>query len=794
MFDLTEAVIAKSSFTPIAWAAASALVAAGLWLAVRWRPPLALLLRFLARIVVAWGVVCLAYFVARPTTTFHNYLLTSTSSTIALAAAGTAWYLIGLFTFRPGDRQWRRSADLLAGVTLMSSAFVRAAYQPAAVLHVQVPMAVLFIATIWRFRAEPLVYLSILALAATVILGARNLFVCGQETPAMDCVVSTAAGVSLLMVFFAAILAFRRQQEFNVKWYRQGFLIVPVVVSSLAAMVAGYLAVWDGASWHTVWALGVWWAVLLVSAIGLKQPDLFGFSSVGAGLASMAAFAVLGGDRLGGYWGRYPSVLLAIALGAAVLAAFLTIFLRRSAASAFPRALYLAGAATAVAAILIEPLAAAPTFRGTDLLLAAAVLALAHAHRAPAWVNYLVAALVTCALTALVHLGADIHTALWHHHFIQATAATAVAWLALALALRTLLRWTASDRTARRQAEPLTVFGMAATLLLAATLSIQQIRTYAQFFINHTSPTLVLLGPFWGLVGWLAVLLAFLLSMWLVRHTARTFLFYVFGIMTTAYLGLFYHTDDLYNYLIYAVAGYGSAHLLVYLYEAKFMGLLWRTCALYRDERRASTTIFTLAVISCFCGAVLAFFRLSSTASFIMLGLMAVVFLVWSFVWLRGEMLYPAVLMATLWILSVWHNKAPPTEWNALRVALNAAITTFSALLWLGIGNRVHAVRGEIFQLAGPARACSVILALVGTAFAAILALSPTFATAVWREPRTLGQWALGLATFLALILYFTWAAAIFHRRFYSLMSRLSVLLLGLYVGLYVGLYLGARL
>ena len=116
---------------------------------------------------------------------------------------------------------------------------------------------------------------------------------------------------------------------------------------------------------------------------------------------------------------------------------------------------------------------------------------------------------------------------------------------------------------------------------------------------------------------------------------------------------------------------------------------------------------------------------------------------------------------------------------------------TFSAILWLGIGHRIHAIRGEIFQLAGPARACSVILALVGTVFAALLALSPTFATAVWRESRTIGQWTLGLATFLTLILYFAWADAIFRRRFYNLMTWLSVLLLGLYVGLYVGLHIG---
>jgi hypothetical protein len=286
------------------------------------------------------------------------------------------------------------------------------------------------------------------------------------------------------------------------------------------------------------------------------------------------------------------------------------------------------------------------------------------------------------------------------------------------------------------------------------------------------------------------VLLAFLLSMWLLRHTARTFLFYVFGIMTLVYVGLFRHTADLYAYLIYAIGGYGAAHLLVYLYEAKFMALLSHTCALYRDERRASTTIFTLAVISCFIAAILAMFRLSDTESLIMLGLMAVVFLGWSFVWLRGEMLYPAVFMLTLAILAIWHNTARPTQWDPHRLSMNALILSVSALVWLGFGNRLHAIRGEVFQLAAPARACSVILGLLGIGFAVALALSPTFGAEVWRQPRALGDWAMGLATLSALILYFAWAAFVFDRRFYSLMSGMGVLLLGLYVGIYVGVRL----
>jgi len=787
----------ETPFAALAWAALGAAVgaaaAAAFWLAGRARPQFAMPLRFLAAVSGTWLALCVAYMVVRPPAALADYLATSTLVTEIIAAAGVALYAAGLVRFPSEGARWRESSALVAGIALMGSAFVRAAYQPAIALAVEAPTAVLFVATVWRLRAEPLVYLSFLGVAAAVVLGAKNHLAAGSATPATAWVTSTGAGVSLLMVAAAALLGFHPRQELNVKWYRQGLMIVPLVVASLAAMGAGYVAVWHGVSWHTVWALGVWWAVLLESAIGLRQPDLFGFSCASAGLAGLAAFAVLGGDQRAGYEGRYASVLLAIALGAGLLAALLRAVLTPPKARGFPRALYLAGVALAAAALLSEPFAAQPLqakYLGWDLLIAAAVIGLAHAHRAPAWVNYLVAALVTGGAAALGHLGPGAHPTVWHHRFIQVTAGLAVAWLVTALLAREVLRRTASDRAARRQSLPFAIAGMATTLLLAAYLSAQQIRTYAQFFVDGSSPTLELLGPFWGLLGWLAVLLAFLLSMWLVRHTARTFLFYVFGVMATAYAGLFRHTGDLYGYLVCAVAGYGASHLLVYLYEAKFMAVLSRTCALYRDERRASTTIFTLAVISCFVGAILAVFRLSAAESLVMLLIMAVVFLAWSFVWLRGEMLYPAVLMVTLTILAVWHNKVHLAQWDAYRLSMNALIMGVSALVWLGIGNRLHGIRGEIFNLAAPARACSVILGLVGLGFAVALALAPAFGGEVWRQPRTLADWALGLATLSALILYFAWAGFVFQHRFYSLVGALVVLLLGLYIGIYVGVRL----
>lgn len=780
----------ETLLAPLWWAALGAAAGAALWLVARPRRKAGVPLRFLAAVAAAWVAVCLAYGFVGTEKTFSAYLLTSTLATETIAAVGTIFYLRGLLRFRWAERRWRQSSNVLAGVVLMGMAFVRAAYQGETALLVQAPLAMLFIATVWRFRAEPLVYLSILGVAVTVVLGVRNHVAADAGTATGAWVTSTAAGVSLAMVLVAALLALHPRQAFNVKWYRQGLLIVPLVVSSLAAMGTGYVAVWYGVSWHTVWALGVWWATLLVSSIGLKQADLFGFSCVGAALAAVVAFAVLGGDQIGGYWGRYASVLLLIAFGAVVLASLLVLGLRGRTALGFPRALYLAGVATAIGALFLEPFGTTAKYLGVDLLVVSAVVVLAHAHGAPRWVNYLVAALATGGVAALCHVGADAAVHEWHHRLIHVTAAVSAGWLVVAILAREVLKRTHSDRRARREIEPFTVFGMCGTIALAGYLFVQQARTFSEFLSNGASATLALLGPDEGLVGWMAVLLAFLLSMWLLRHTARTFLFYCFGIMATIYVGLFRHTDDLYAYLIYAVGGYGAAHLLVYLYEAKFMAALSRTCALYRDERRASTTIFTLAVISCFIAAILAMFRLSSTESLVMLGLMAVVFLGWSFVWLRGEMLYPTVFMLTLTILAIWHNTARPTQWDPHRLNMNALIMSVSAIVWLGFGNRLHAIRGEIFQLATPARACSVILGMLGIGFAVALALSPTFGTEVWRQPRALGDWAMGLAALSALILYFAWAAFVFDRRFYSLMSGVGVLLLGLYVGIYVGVRL----
>jgi hypothetical protein len=781
-----------ASVGPLAWGGLGAVAAIGFWLAARWQRDMAIVLRFMAAMAVAWLALCLTYALAQPDSTFTTYLASSTLATQVIAGMGLVAYIGSLFRHRPRYRPWRRSSSLVAGLTLMGSAFVRAAYQPSVTLIVEAPIAAVFVVTAWRLRAELLVYLSLLALVLAGVLASRQPWAEAAGKDAAFWITSTASGIALVMALAAAVLSLVRRPEANVRWYRQGLLIVPVAAATVATLAAGCLAAWYGTSWHTVWALGVWWLVLLVSSIGLKLPDLFGFSSIGAALAAAAAFAMLGGESIGGYWGRYAALLVVVAMGVALLSAVLKPMLRRPPWAGFPQALYLVGAAMAVAALLTESLATTPQYLGVDLLIAAGVLALAHIHRAPAWVNYLVASLVTAGVAPLVHLRFDAPWDQWHHRFILVTAMAAVVWLGVALVVRETLRRTASDRAARRHSLPFTILGMGTTGVLAAYLALYMWMAYAAFLAGGPAAEdgrkiLLLLGPDWGLAGWLAVLLAWALSMWLVRHTARTFLFYLFGISVVIYIGLFNNTHDLYGYLICAVAGYGAAHLVVYLYEARFMALLSRTCALYHDENRASTTIFTLAMASCLTAAGLAAFRLNTPEALVMLSIMAAVFLAWAFIWVRSEMLYPAVLMTTLATLAVWHNLGHPAIWDAGRLAINSVILTASALAWLAIGKGLHPIRSHIFQLAAPARVCSVILAVLGMGFAAAMAISPTFRAEVWKQPRSPWDWTLGMVALVTLLAYFGWARFVFGRRFFGLMGGVGALLMGLYVGIYVG-------
>ena len=122
------------------------------------------------------------------------------------------------------------------------------------------------------------------------------------------------------------------------------------------------------------------------------------------------------------------------------------------------------------------------------------------------------AALATGGVVALCQVGPGADAPAWHHRFIGVTAAVSVGWLLVAILAREVLKRALSDRQARREIEPFTVFGMCGTVTLAGYLSVQQVRTFSEFLTGGASATLPLLGPDEGLVGWLAVLLAFLLS------------------------------------------------------------------------------------------------------------------------------------------------------------------------------------------------------------------------------------------------------------------------------------------
>ena len=128
--------------------------------------------------------------------------------------------------------------------------------------------------------------------------------------------------------------------------------------------------------------------------------------------------------------------------------------------------------------------------------------------------------------------------------------------------------------------------------------------------------------------------------------------------------------------------------------------------------------------------------------------------------------------------------RCPPRAASLGRLAINAMILTGSAYAWLGIGKGLNPARGEVFQLAGPARACSVILAMAATGFVAAMAVSPAFGAPIWRAARTPWDWTLGLAALILLTGYFAWARFALGRRFYGLMSGLVALLAGLYVGI----------
>ncbi|MDK1032202.1 MAG: hypothetical protein QGD94_09360, partial [Planctomycetia bacterium] len=700
-----------------------------------------------------------------------------------------------LFASKPEVRKWQQSGRLLASIAVLAGGAFGSAYLPGIALSVQLPVAVFFAATVWRFRSEPLIHVSVAGLLIAG-LAVANRFVARGMTDRV-CEVSLAvAGESVIFAVVGVLLVPLGRRQGIPRWYHQALLFMPLVAVTLSAVVAAGFLLGHVTIAATVLTIAALSAVLLLVSVTFRQVDLFGFFGISLTAACVAYYA-LGHTEAGvGFVDRYATVCLAAAYALAITSIVLKFALRGSESrKGFGGALYVSAVVSALAALLLIPLRPEPLYVAFDAMLIAGVVLLDHVHRPRPFINYVAGVLVTAAAYLLLSPWGTTVPDQWAHSLMLLTAVFAIGLLVVSLALRWFLRGVcgASDRTARRQTTPLTVVGMALTLGLAGWLAVQEVRVFWDLLLHHDSPLLATLGPGAGFLAWMGVLAAFLISMWLFRNTLRTVLFYVVGICTACYLGFFWWTEAPYRYLIYAVGGYGSAHLMVYLYEEKFLGFLRRVCSFYRDERRASTHVFTLAAISTLVGTGLAAFRLGTHEALIMLGIQSAVFLAWAFVWQRSAMLYPAILVLTLAVLSVWHNLSDISaaqEWNAYRVNINSAILCVSALFWLGVGTRLEGARGEMFQLAFPARNSSVIIAVLATGFAALLTFVPAFNASLRQAEPRWGQIAIGALALCGLIGYWFWAGRVFRRRFYLIAAAVSIFTLGAYFAWVVfGLY-----
>jgi len=325
-----------------------------------------------------------------------------------------------------------------------------------------------------------------------------------------------------------------------------------------------------------------------------------------------------------------------------------------------------------------------------------------------------------------------------------------------------------SDKESRQRSRPFTAVGMALAVLLAAYLTFQTALAYHRVW-SGSEPWPGLssgFSPAAALAAWGGILLAFFFSTWLFRHSARTFLFYLVGIMAAVSAGPVFFDDarHLLSFFICAVAGYGASHMLVYLWERPYMAMLSRYCLLYRDETRASTTIFTAACVSCFVAAAIAAFHLHTRASLVMLSFLTVVFFVWSFIQRRSEFVYPLVLISVETLLSIWHNMAGQGSWTPARITINAVVFAAGAPLWMAVGAGLNRLRGPMSLLGPPARHMSVVLALVSLGFFVALAVCPLWNGPEWSQESDALQLVLGSACGALLMGFFAWSAAAFRR------------------------------
>lgn len=724
-------------------------------------------------------------------------------SSAGLTAGGHASVLL--------RNRWIRSAPLVAGLAAGAfSFFALAAFNgevnlPLAgdrfhvnALDMLVLMSALLMVTAWRVRWEPTVYFAAFGLLASTAIylvraSSADPYRAFQH---MTCIVALiSAGLSLA----GGVVALWRRRWWPAAFYSDGLIVTGLVGAASTVLLAAAGLGQTSLNDESLLLLGSLVLSLLVAALVYRQEDLFAFFGLAVLGFVLAFFHVHRDPSHAASWlYRYPTVALGAGLVLGLAAWILAAAGRRRESSArnFGAALYASAFVAATVALVAVSRSRNFYYQAGDLLGFAAILLLLLPHVKHAFIHYAVIAAVTAAayLAAVGRWGnTEIHVA---ETVILLTAGLAAFWMLTAIAVsRLLAAWSGlGDKEARHQARPFTAIALTLAVVLAGYLAWLTFLGYRAawgatenpnelFPVGQVSPAAICLA--WG-----GILLAFFLSLWVVRHGARTVGFYLVGTSATIGLGLLLHHSrgQLTNYLIYAVGGYGAIHLLVYLWEGPYMALLSRCCRLYRDQKHASTTIFTMSCISCFAGGILAAFFLHTHAALVMLWILTAVFFVWSFGHRRPEMLYPLVLMSVGAFLSVWHNLEPSEKvwphWDATCVNINACVFAAAGLLWLAVGTVLNQLRSSLSTLNTAARQMSVVLALAGLGFYIVLAQAPLHPQPEWSPDASPERWLLGTICGLALIAYYVWAALSFRRTFYVYLAQLSLAVLIVFASL----------
>jgi hypothetical protein len=724
---------------------------------------------------------------------------------VGLSIGALVTYFVGLLPVLKA-RHWTHSVPSVAGMALGLLGFVGLALTggtaqitvPASDIVLTIPavplmlvMALGILVTAWRIHWQPAVYLAALGLLVTLgsYADARAGRVHGSTWVLTVAVWVAVTGTALALA--GGVLAVAGRKVLLARFYSEGLLIMglaatTITVLAAAAGVSSVAALFTDEMICLLAALAI---ALLVSSLTFRQEDLFGFFGFILLLLAVVSVGVRWPYAGGSYVARWQTSVLGSSVVLAVAAWRLAVrFGDRKGLQHFGAALYVVAFVAALIGLSLLPLTRHWYWRGYDLVAVAVVLSLIRPHvRHPA-TGYAVAAAVVAAIFQFVagrwgHSATEMHQA----SVIAAGAISVAMVLAAHLLRHVLLVFTrASDKEARRRSRPFTVVGMTLAVALSAYLAVQTALAYHSVWSGRVVlPSLTqTFTPGAGLVAWVGALLAFLVSIWLFRHSARTLAFYLIGSLAVIGVGpvLFGDPDALLAYFIFAIGGYGAMHLLVYLRERPYMMMLSRICALYKDEQHASTTIFTAGAVSCFIGATIAAFYIHTLAALGMFTLLSGVFFAWAFGQRRAEFIYPLVLTSVGMLLSVWHNFKGPGPWTPDRININALIFVAGAPLWMGIGTALNRLRGPAALLNAPARWMSVILALTGLGFFIALAVSPTWEGFQWQGDDSVERFAfLGLSG-VGLVAFFLWAAASFRSTVLVYLAETSLLVLAVAV------------